>query len=425
MGNVEKSMETRWKRIAAVATLGNVTDITDWTLISTLVAILAAIWRLSPVEVGLIVAAHNLGAIFGAIVQGPIADYIGRKPMWVISNFFTGCIWIAAAFSPGWQVLYVCRVLTGFVASFSQAAFYPLIAESVPAERRGRIFMWARALISIGAGLFSNSLITLTGMYGWPWYYMVLAIAAFNIAVALLGIVALPESPIWRKRVDAIQQGKLKEARVPLKLFAKGEYLKRLVIAIFVNAIGGQIVVLPVYVGVYFATSVLQVPLAVIGLIGLAGTFVGAVGAIVCGRLADRIGRTRTLIVYILLIFIALQFQFRTIYFLPAGTLQSWIFYYAFAWLYSFCLGSFWELSALWTNELFPTGIRATAEGIVFTLGWIFLWLANTLSGYVAGALGIVEGYTIYSYIGAVLILIPMGIAIKKGYETKGISMEF
>jgi MFS transporter, putative metabolite:H+ symporter len=194
-------------KLIAAATAGNVLDFFDLYLIGFVLAFMVRTWGLTFGQAGAVLLASGLGATFGAVFWGYLADRIGRRPVFTatIANFAlaTG----ALAFTPegNWLWLVALRFLVGVGAGGLYCVDLPLVQEFVPARLRGRIAGLVTAAVPIGLLLASVAAATLTPWIGWRGLFLV----GMAPALALLVLRAwIPESPRW-----LIAQGRYAEAR--------------------------------------------------------------------------------------------------------------------------------------------------------------------------------------------------------------------
>ena len=78
----------------------NFFDLYDIFLGGVLAVVLAETWGLSTNGKALVIASGFGGMFFGAITLGPLADYLGRRRMFLINLMIYSGFSLAAAFSP-------------------------------------------------------------------------------------------------------------------------------------------------------------------------------------------------------------------------------------------------------------------------------------------------------------------------------------
>ncbi len=149
-------------------------------------------WGLTPGELGLILPAIGLGQLIGAIGCGSLADRFGRRWMFCTSAMVAGLGTGLAGLAP--SPLILALVLFGSGLGFGAIAPVAgaLVSEFAPPAHRGRLIgvtqvLWVLgwSAAALGGGWFAEQL-------GWRG---ILGLGAAPIAVALVGVFLVPESP--------------------------------------------------------------------------------------------------------------------------------------------------------------------------------------------------------------------------------------
>ena len=131
----------------------------------------------------------------GGVLFGFIGDRFGRKPTIIISVMIYGIGTILCAESHNLRDLLIYRSFTGLGIGGEWAAGQSLIAESVPAERRGRYLAYVQVGSPLGVLLAAFVGGYLEPTIGWRAVFMVSAAPAFIVAAAVWRW--LPESDVW------------------------------------------------------------------------------------------------------------------------------------------------------------------------------------------------------------------------------------
>jgi len=169
-----------------VAGLGGLLYGIDVGIIGGAVPYLQATSGLTASQLSFIVAAVLLGSVFSTLFSGLLADWMGRKPLMILS----GCAFVVSipmiALSSGYGPLLFGRLLQGVSGGFIGVVVPLYLAECLAASSRGKgtaIFQWMLTLGIVAAALM--------GMY---FSYRVDAVAKLGDAVALLRF----ENHAWR-----------------------------------------------------------------------------------------------------------------------------------------------------------------------------------------------------------------------------------
>ena len=314
-----------------------------------------------------------VGMLIGAFVFGRLADRIGRRPVLMIAILIDAAFGIASAFSNSFEMLLALRLLTGIGVGGTLPVDYTMMAEFLPARRRGRWLVLLESFWAVGTILLAI-LAYFAVAYGntaWQVIFFVTGIPAI-IGVALRFYI--PESPLYLNRA-----GRVEEARAVLRRVAEvngvqvtiGELrperaerqsmaalfsplLRRrttcmlLAWALISVSYYGVFVYLPVRLaGEGFGFMRGQLFLIVFALVQLPGFALSAYGV-------ERWGRKPTLIGFILLSAAGcLLYSLGTD---PALVIGSTL-------LMSFSLLGTWGAMYAFTPEIYPTGLRATGMG--------------------------------------------------------------
>lgn len=136
----------------------------------------------------------TLGALFGALVAGVLADRLGRRvTILLAAGLFTAGAAIEA-FAPGTGVLVVGRFVVGFGVGVASVAAPLYAAEMAPAHLRGRFVSMYQLAITIG--IFVAYLVdqALTNTSSWR---AMLGVSAVPGVLLLLAMAPMPDSPRW------------------------------------------------------------------------------------------------------------------------------------------------------------------------------------------------------------------------------------
>ena len=136
----------------------------------------------------------TLGAMFGSLGGGYVADHFGRKR----ALFAAAALFIIGAaveaLSPNVPVLVFGRLVAGFGVGVAAVAAPLYAAELAPTAQRGRFVSSYQLAITIGIFLAYFVDQALAGPEGWRAMFAVSAVAGVLLAVAVLTAV---ESPRW------------------------------------------------------------------------------------------------------------------------------------------------------------------------------------------------------------------------------------
>jgi len=170
-----------------VAGLGGLLYGVDVGIIGGALPYLEATSGLTPGQLSVIVAAVLLGSVLSTLFAGLIADWVGRKPLMILS----GVAFIASipviALSHGYEALFLGRLLQGISAGFIGVVVPLYLAECLSASTRGKgtgVFQWFLTLGIVVAAL--------VGIY---YSYCVQAVASASDAATLFAF----KEQTWRR----------------------------------------------------------------------------------------------------------------------------------------------------------------------------------------------------------------------------------
>ncbi|ASQ46007.1 MFS transporter [Legionella clemsonensis] len=182
-----------------VCALGLFIDGYDLYIASVAEPFINALYHPSAVMIGFTQAAAPLGAAFGAIVIGRLADAIGRKSMLIMNLLFF--VLIALLSACAWSITSLC--ILRFFLGFGIGADYPIcaayLAEMIPENKKNQF---------IATAMFLNCLASPVGVIvAWIMFKLyphmevwrlMFASGAIPALIGLLLRARLPESFLWK-----------------------------------------------------------------------------------------------------------------------------------------------------------------------------------------------------------------------------------
>ena len=185
-------------KATAIASLGGILFGYDMGVISGALPQLAHEFDLNQQQQEWVVGILYLGGGVGAAVGGLLCDTVGRKTAIIITDviFILGAILLF--FAPNVEQVMIGRVVVGVGVSISGIADVAYLHEMAPAQWRGSIVSVNEACISLGFLLaFCCGMWFQNVTEGWRHMFGISGYLAF---VQLLGMLCMPESPVWLKQ---------------------------------------------------------------------------------------------------------------------------------------------------------------------------------------------------------------------------------
>ena len=196
---------SRWHRRARIV-MGSATflDAFDALSLAFVLPILALRWRLSPQEIGFLIAATYIGQLLGALLFSQLAEKFGRVRSAAAAIAIMSVMSLGCALAGNFAALFACRLVQGIGVGGEMPVAAAYIGELSRARGRGRFFLLYEMIFPVGlmaTGQIGRWLVPLLG-----WKIMFLLGGIPGLVVCLL-VLRLPESPRW-----LIARGRLAEA---------------------------------------------------------------------------------------------------------------------------------------------------------------------------------------------------------------------
>jgi MFS family permease len=186
-------------------------------LLSFLSKVLRLEWNLGDDETAFITSTLFIGAIFGTLTLGPLADRKGRKPVFLLSASIISTFGVLVAFVTNYWSLLASLFMVGWGVGGLTVPF-DILAEFLPADARGKNLLVIEYFWTIGV-LFVVCIAYMTlgtgeNVNAWRLFVVLCTLPCwFSV---LIGYYYVPESPRW-----LCTQGRCQEALVILRKAAK------------------------------------------------------------------------------------------------------------------------------------------------------------------------------------------------------------
>lgn len=180
--------------IVVIAALGFMFDSFDTYIVSYAMPSIIKEWNIDNVTIGILSSAGMAGMFVGAIFWGPFTDRMGRKAGFIGTVMGFSLLTGATAFVPDTTTFGIVRFITGMCLGGMIPINTALVSEYVATRYRGRFVSVLTVLWPVGLLVAAFCSLLLVPAYGWRvlFYIGVLpAVLTFFVASHV------PESPRW------------------------------------------------------------------------------------------------------------------------------------------------------------------------------------------------------------------------------------
>lgn len=386
--------------------IGWMLDIMDLMLFAMIIAAVGKDLGFTKAMSGMVASATLIATAFGGLIFGFLADRIGRAKSMVLSILCYSIGTALCGFSDSLSQLLAFRVLVGLGVGGEWSAGAALITETWPAQHRGKVMAWVQSAFASGYALAAIVAAIILPVLGWRWVF------AAGLVPALFGLWVrrhVQEPEIWKN-----QKRRLTFSETVGTLF--GDHRRSTVIGLAFTAAAmcgywGLFTWIPTYLSTPVAEGgagfslIKSTTWVVIMQVG------AAFGFVTFGYIADMIGRKKAFMLFFIGAAIAVPLYTMVKspeMLLIVGPLVAYFgtgFYSGFAPTFA---------------ELFPTSVRATAQGFIYNTGRAASALAPAIVGFLAGNYGVGSALAVTSAFFILAALIVYAFLP----ETKGVELE-
>ena len=409
----EKMTKDAWK-ITALVYLAWVFDASDGQVFSLALPLIREEFGLSLPQMGGIATAFLVGATIGSFLMPVVAEKYGRRWGMVscvgVYSIFTGLVWFAQSV----YHLVAARFITGLGTGGEWPVGAAYLTEVVPAKKRGFMMGFMQSGYPIGYFIAGGVFALFMGL-GLNWRACFLAMIA-PVILCLPIIFWLKESPAWvanKKKQAEEGPGQARQKQNYMELF-QPRWRKVTIIATFMHVVGaiwmwGINIWYPSAMIYDFNISTVETAFLIMLLYG-----VGVAGYLIAGALQDKLGRKKTLALFISTSLIAVA----TLNYLHTLPEVPNFYLYVVTVVLGLSLGAH-SVLITYSTEIYPSHVRTLGVGFSIGVGKIAAVMCPTVMGVIADASSVTMALLLVTGIG--WLLVP---AILQGPETAGKKLE-
>lgn len=426
--------------ITAIGALGGLLFGYDTGVISGALTFITQEFHINTLTQEMIVSSVVLGALFGSIFSGCLADKFGRRSMLMLAAVAFIISTLLATLANQVYELILGRFVIGFaigVCSYTAPLF---ISEMAPAQFRGFLVLVNAITITGGEALAFLMDYWLAPTHSWRWMF---GLGLIPACALLLGMISLPETPRW-----LVSKGKIQLAQETLERIRPKEAISAELHAIEqsfslksarwqqlfskkirpVLWIGILLGIFQQFFGIntvmYYGPTIFQSlgfnsistqMLATLGM-GLVNMLLSAI----CMVLVDKLGRRNLLLIGSAIAGISLVIVGACMQALHVSPILQWlalVFMVTYIAGYCISVGSlFWLIIA----EIFPLSVRGLGMSLATAIQWGANFIVSMTFLHMVNGLGAAHTFWLF----ASICFLCIGYCYLYVPETKGVPLE-
>jgi MFS family permease len=366
------------RRSLAAASLGWMLDSFDVMLYALVLASLMGDLGISKATAGLLGSATLIASAAGGIFFGVLADRAGRTVALMCSILIYSVFTAACGLAQTVGQLAVFRVLLGIGMGGEWASGAALVSETWPAKHRGKALGFMQSSWAIGYGAAAIVTWLVLPRFGWRAVFFVGVIPAlFTLWIRR----HVEEPAIWKENKAAAA------GRAPGFRHIFGREVAAVTVAVTIMnactlfAWWGFNLWLPGYLALPVAQGGVGLSTAMMSGFVVAMQVGMWFGYVTFGFVSDAIGRKRTYVIYLIAAAVLLWIYVSTRTPMVLLLLGPFVAFFG--------TGYFSGFGAV-TAEIYPTAVRATAQGFTYNIGRV----ASAVAPFTVGTLAQTHGFS-------------------------------
>lgn len=333
-------------------------------------------------QLGILLSTVTFGIAVGAAVGGRLGDRFGRRPVFLATVSMVVVGLVVLIFAQSFELLFAAAVLVGFGAGADLPVSIATIAEAAQDKNRGALVSFSQTLWFAAQIVTSVLSIVVGGMGRLGGQILFAHIAIVGVVVLILRF-TIPESSDWKaaRREQLAGVHTVRAQRVGLKAIVQDRrfLIPFLALAVFYTLVSMATLTINQYAP-YVAINIANISIQELATASLIlGLPLGVICALGFMKVADTklrmpaylVGAASFVISFLVPVF--LGFSFETLVVIVAfGTIGGGLAGEA--------------IMRVWSQENFPTLMRATVQGAVISTGRLLAALTVLLTPLLLGS---------------------------------------
>jgi MFS family permease len=365
------------RRALVAASFGWMLDAFDVMLYAMVLAALMADLGLTKSTAGLLGSLTLVASAVGGFVFGVVADRFGRRRALMASILIYSVFTAACGLATGVVMLAVFRIFLGLGMGGEWASGAALVSETWPSRHRGKALGVVQSSWAVGYAAAAAVSALVLPLWEWRGVFFIGVVPAFFT--------------LWiQRRVREPEIWKSVRAKAPSARAGLGEIFgrRRLRLTLFVTLMNactmfawwGFNLWLPAYLSMPSGDGGVGLGPRTMSFLVIFMQIGMWLGYITFGFISDRLGRKRSYVGFLLVAAVSML--------LYSQTRQPSVLFVLGPFVAFFATGYFTGFGAL-TAEIYPTAVRATAQGITYNAGRI----VSAAAPFVVGTLAQTRGF--------------------------------
>ena len=383
------------RRALVAASLGWALDAFDVMLFSLVLASVIAELGLTKAQAGALGSVTLLGGAAGGLIFGHIADRFGRTRSMIASVLLYSVFTAACGLSQTLWQFAIFRALLGLGMGGEWASGAALVSETWPAAQRGRALGFMQSAWAIGFA--AAALVVGFVMPRWGWravFFVGILPALFTLWIRR----NVDEPDVWKARRASVATGMTAGPAHRFSDIFRGPMLRLTAALTFMNAcalfgwwaLNGWI---PAYLSLPQGQGGLALGTATMSWFIVAMQVGMWLGYVSFGFITDVLPRKRVYVTYLVIASVLLPIY---------GSIKIPVLLLLLGPLVAFFGTGFFSGFGGVTAEVYPTTIRATAQGFTYNLGRV----ASAAAPFTVGTLATSHGFNVaFAVAGGVYLL--------------------